>query len=70
MTQSRARSGLEAVLNVVVGYGLAIAAQLAVFPVFGLAVTLPQSLGLGIVFGSMSLIRSYVLRRLFDRIGG
>ena len=70
MAQTRARSGLEAVLNVVSGYGLAFAAQLAMFPVFGLSVTLPQSLGLGFVFAGLSLIRSYVLRRLFDRLDG
>jgi len=46
-----------------------VVAQFAVFPVFGLAVTVPQSLGIGAVFTGLSLARSYLLRRLFDRWG-
>ena len=69
MSQTHVQSAFEALTNVVVGYGLAVAAQFAVFPVFGLAVTVPQSLGIGAVFTGMSIIRSYLLRRLFDRWG-
>lgn len=69
MSQPRAVSALEAVTNVVVGYGLAVMAQFAVFPVFGLAVTVSQSLGIGAVYTGLSLIRAYLLRRLFDRWG-
>ena len=68
--QSRALSALEAGSNVVVGFVLAVLMQLALFPVMGLAVTLPQSLGLGSVFTVASLARSYLLRRLFTRWGG
>lgn len=66
MSQPRILSAFEALTNVVVGYGLAVGAQFAVFPVFGLAVTVPQSLGIGAIFTGLSLARSYVLRRLFD----
>lgn len=69
MNQPRHLSALEALTNVTVGYGLAVAAQFAVFPIFGLIVTVPQSLGIGAVFTAFSLARSYVLRRLFDRLG-
>jgi hypothetical protein len=69
MSQSRVLSGLEALTNVVVGYGLAVAAQVALFPVFGLVVTAPQALGLGAIFTGLSLARSYLLRRLFARWG-
>lgn len=69
MSQPCAVSALEALTNVAVGYGLAVAAQFAVFPVFGLVVTVPQSLGIGVVFTGLSIVRSYVLRRLFDRWG-
>jgi hypothetical protein len=65
--QSRTMSVVEAVANVVVGYGVAVAAQLIVFPWFGLNASVRQSLGLGLVFTFVSLIRSYVLRRLFNR---
>ena len=39
MRQSRLMSLVEAVANVVVGYGVAVLVQIAVFPVFGLSVT-------------------------------
>ena len=40
MRQSRLMSLVEAVANVVVGYGVAVATQLLVFPLFGLQTTL------------------------------
>ena len=36
--------------NVVVGYGVAVATQMLVFPLFGLQTTLAQNLKLGAVF--------------------
>lgn len=68
MTQSRAMSMVEAVTNVVVGYVLAIATQLAVFPLFGLEAALGEHLAIGMAFVAVSLVRSYLLRRLFERI--
>jgi membrane protein implicated in regulation of membrane protease activity len=70
MSQSRSMSGVEALTNVVVGYALAVAVQLAVFPLAGLNVSLPQTLGIGAVFTAVSLVRSYLLRRLFERRTG
>lgn len=37
--QSRRMSAVESVANVAVGYGVAVAAQVAVFPWFGIAAT-------------------------------
>ena len=45
MRQSRLMSLVEAVANVVVGYGLAVWTQVLVFPLFGLQATLRQNLG-------------------------
>ena len=68
MSQPRALSLVEAVTNVVVGYGLAVAAQLVVFPVMGLSVTARQTLTIGLLFTGLSIARSYALRRLFERL--
>ena len=65
--QSRRMSLVEAVVNVVVGYVLAVATQLAVFPWFGLEASLGENLAIGAVFIGVSLLRSYALRRLFAR---
>lgn len=68
MTQSRRMSLIEAWTNVVVGYVLAIATQLAVFPLFGIEAALQEHLAIGMAFVAVSLARGYVLRRLFERI--
>lgn len=67
MRQSRFMSLVEAVANVIVGYGVAVATQIVIFPVFGLKTTLAQNLTIGAVFTVVSIARSYVLRRLFER---
>lgn len=68
--QSRPISLLEAVANVVVGYGLAVATQMFVFPMFGLQASVSQNLLIGGLFTVVSICRSYCLRRLFERARG
>ena len=67
MSQPRRMSLIEAVTNVVVGYVLAVATQIVVFPWFGLQPSLGENLALGLAFTSISLVRGYTLRRLFER---
>jgi len=66
VNQSRRMSLIEAVTNVAVGYVLAVATQIIVFPWFGLRPSIGQNLALGGVFVGISLLRSYALRRLFE----
>jgi hypothetical protein len=61
-------SFVEAVTNVVVGYGVAVVTQILIFPIFGLHTTLAQNLKMGAVFTVVSIGRSYLLRRLFERM--
>lgn len=68
MTQSRRLSLIEAIANVAVGYALAVITQIVVFPRFGLNVSLSDNLTIGGIFIGISLLRSYVLRRLFGKI--
>jgi hypothetical protein len=68
MKQSRLMSGVEAVANVMVGYGVAVLTQLTVFPLFGLNASLGDNLAIGGVFTVVSIIRSFTLRRLFEAI--
>ena len=68
MTQARMMSLVEAVINVVVGYVLAVATQIVVFPWFGLQASIGENLAIGLAFTSISLLRSYALRRLFARL--
>lgn len=69
MSQSRQMSFLESCVNVAVGYGVAVAAQVAIFPLFGIRVSLTDNLLIGVAFTLVSLARSYALRRVFNWIG-
>lgn len=68
MKQSRMMSLVEAVTNVVVGYGVAVMAQMLVFPLFGLLATFADNLLIGAIFTAASIVRSYSLRRVFEMI--
>ena len=67
MSQSRRMSLVEASTNTAVGYLLAVAMQLAVFPLFHLPARLNDALAIGAIFTIISIVRSYLLRRLFER---
>ena len=67
MTQSRKHSAIEAVTNVFVGYWVAVAATQAILPLFGFPVRFSENLAISGLFTVVSLIRSYTLRRLFNR---
>lgn len=66
MKQSCLMSLVEAVTNVVVGYGVAVMAQIVVFPLFGLRASLTDNLLIGAIFTAASIARSYSLRRVFE----
>ncbi len=66
--QSRRMSLAESITNVVVGYVLAIATQLMVFPLFGIEAAFGEHLAIGFAFVGVSLARGYLLRRLFEVI--
>ena len=68
MKQSRVMSMIEAATNVVVGYLLAIATQIVVFPWFGIETGLAEHMTIGLAFVVVSLLRGYALRRLFEMI--
>ena len=66
MKQSRLMSLVEAIANVVVGYGIAVVTQLVVFPWFGLPAHLDDALAIGAIFTAVSVARAFALRRLFE----
>ena len=68
MKQSRLMSLVESLANVLVGYVVAVATQMVVFPLFGLAVTVTENLLIGLIFTVVSIVRSYALRRGFEAL--
>ena len=68
MKQSRTMSVVESTANVVVGYGIAVATQILIFPAFGVRLTLEQNLKMAALFTIISICRSFALRRVFEAI--
>lgn len=68
MTQTRLGSLIEAWANIVIGFGINWSANMMVFPLFGFNITAGQAFHVGLIFTAISLARSYVLRRLFNKI--
>ena len=68
MKQSRRMSLVEAVANVAVGYGIAVATQAMAFPMFGLQASMEDNLLIGAIFAVVSIARGYTMRRLFEAL--
>ena len=66
MTQSRLQSLIESLMNIMIGYCVALASQLAIFPLFDIHVSLETNIWIGVWFTAISLVRSYVIRRWFN----
>lgn len=66
MSQSRRHSLVEAFANVAVGFGVALGAQLAIFPLFDIHIPFEQDLAIGGLFTVVSIARSYCIRRAFN----
>lgn len=70
MMQTRVQSFLESCINVSIGYGIALLSQIIVFPMFDINISLASNLAIGAIFTVISIARSYVVRRVFNRIHG
>jgi hypothetical protein len=65
--QSKRMSMVEAITNVLIGYVIATAATYVILPLHGYDVTTMKALSISLAFTGISLARSYVLRRVFNR---
>jgi hypothetical protein len=68
MMQSRKGSAIETVVNTAVGYAVSVAANAFFLPMFGLRPSFSDSAAIGLIFTGISLVRGYVLRRIFNRL--
>jgi len=64
--QTHLHSVLESLINILVGYLVAVGAQILIFPLFGYQITLRDNFITGSLFAIVSFSRSYVLRRFFN----
>ena len=68
MKQSRAMSLVESVVNIGVGFGISLGAQIVFLPMLGVAISLSQNLVFAVIMTAISIARSYALRRLFEAL--
>jgi hypothetical protein len=67
--QSRCMSLAESIANVGIGFAVNWICNLIVLPAFGFHVTATSAFQIGLIFTAVSILRSYIMRRLFVRIG-
>lgn len=66
ITQSRLGSLVEAVINTLIGFTINYTANLLIFPLFGMHISLEANLLLGLIYTIISVIRGYFVRRYFN----
>ncbi len=70
MTQSNRASGIEAVTSTAAGFLLALITTAVVFPHYGLHVSHGQNFQITGIFTAVSVVRGYIVRRVFNHMGG
>ncbi|MBN8987445.1 MAG: hypothetical protein J0H42_04315 [Rhizobiales bacterium] len=68
MKQSRAMSMLESILNIAIGFGVSLGAQILILPLLGVQISLQQNFQFALIMTVISVVRSYGLRRLFEAL--
>ena len=66
MKQTKCKSLIESVIQTVIGLGTSILIQVILYPMMGIPVTFSQNLIITIVFFTVSIVRGYFVRRIFD----
>ena len=64
--QTKKQSFIESLTSTTIGIIIGIVLNLTVLPVFGYPVSLSDSLWISLIFTAISVVRSYVVRRIFN----
>lgn len=65
--QTKKQSLLESVINTTIGLIISMLSQLFIYGVMRIPVTISQSVLLTLFFTVVSIIRSYIIRRIFNK---
>lgn len=68
MSQSKKQSLLEAITNTAVGFGISLLSIFIILPLLGIHSTPGKNIAITLYFTVISIARSYVLRRFFNRV--
>jgi len=64
--QTKKKSLIESTVQTLIGLGTSILVQITIYPLMGIPVTLEQNLIITAVFFTVSIVRGYLVRRLFE----
>lgn len=65
--QTKFQSFVESSSNTIIGYALGVLTQVLIFPLYHIHISLTTNASLTAWFTSVSLLRSYVIRRWFNK---
>jgi len=68
MAQTKKQSIIEVIANTLVGFIISVIVSVFLFPMMGIPVTFGENLGITLIFTVISLIRSFVMRRIFNKL--
>lgn len=66
--QSKKHSLIEAITNTAVGFGISLLSIFIILPLVGIESTPGKNVVITLYFTVISIVRGYVLRRVFNRI--
>lgn len=67
--QTRKMSAVESVANTAFGFGISVLTYAIVMPLLGYATTMTENVIMVTVFSIISMVRNYIVRRVFTWIG-
>lgn len=68
MKQSRLMSLIESTVNILVGFGISLGAQIVFLPLLGVSISFSQNFLFACIMTVISIARSFILRRLFEAL--
>ena len=68
MKQTKQKSFIESVIQTIIGLGTSILIQVILYPMMGIPVTFTQNLIITLVFFTVSIVRGYFVRRIFEKL--
>ena len=67
MNQTKLHSVIESITQTLIGLLTSILIQVVLYPLLGIPVTFKQNLIITTVFFAVSIVRGYIIRRLFNK---
>jgi hypothetical protein len=67
MNQTKLHSIIESITQTLIGLLTSILIQIVLYPLLGIPVTFKQNLIITGVFFTVSIVRGYIIRRLFNK---